>query len=163
MTKRAVVHETYKSDKDGQYYFRLVTPEGKVLLRSEGYTRKGSRDKGLRSVMSNAGIAERIVRKSSRNGRFFFDVLAGNGKIVGTSVLFPGEEAREEAISLLAPGDSARETSGEASPEPRTGAAVTEDAIRLRAYEIYCSHRNPDNPVADWHDAVRELQAEVGG
>lgn len=37
--------------------------------------------------------------------------------------------------------------------------SVTDDQIRLRAFEIYSSGQNPSNPDADWHQAKHELRA----
>jgi hypothetical protein len=38
--------------------------------------------------------------------------------------------------------------------------AITEEAVRLRAYEIYLRRANePGNDVSDWLEAERELQA----
>jgi hypothetical protein len=37
--------------------------------------------------------------------------------------------------------------------------SVTDDQIRIRAYEIYRSGQNPANPDADWHQAELELRA----
>lgn len=98
-------YETYKSDKDGQFYFRFLTPDGRVVLRSEGYTRNANCEKGLHSVMVNAPNADRIQRKTSKDDRYFFDVVARNGEIVGTSTLFKSAEARDEIIALFAQGE----------------------------------------------------------
>lgn len=38
--------------------------------------------------------------------------------------------------------------------------AVSDDAVRVRAFEIYCSGRNPSNPDADWLQAEQELRAQ---
>ena len=35
---------------------------------------------------------------------------------------------------------------------------VTDDQIRIRAFEIYSSGQNPSNPDADWHQAEQELR-----
>ena len=35
---------------------------------------------------------------------------------------------------------------------------VTDDQIRIRAFEIYASGQNPSNPDADWHQAEQELR-----
>jgi len=35
---------------------------------------------------------------------------------------------------------------------------VTDDQIRIRAFEIYSSGQNPSNPDADWRQAEQELQ-----
>lgn len=36
---------------------------------------------------------------------------------------------------------------------------VTDDQVRIRAFEIYSSGQNPSNPDADWHQAEQELRA----
>ncbi len=35
---------------------------------------------------------------------------------------------------------------------------VTDERIRVRAFEIYSSGQNPSNPDADWHQAEQELR-----
>ncbi|GMR22520.1 MAG: hypothetical protein BMS9Abin37_0876 [Acidobacteriota bacterium] len=40
----------------------------------------------------------------------------------------------------------------------RFAPTVTDDQIRIRAFEIYSSGRNPSNPDADWHQAEQELR-----
>lgn len=39
---------------------------------------------------------------------------------------------------------------------------VTEEQIRERAFEIFRSGRHPQDPDADWYDAVRELSSGNG-
>jgi len=53
---------------------------------------------------------------------------------------------------------AANESSGAVSVASNTQ-AITDDLIRKRAFEIYCSGENPSNPDADWHQAERELKA----
>jgi hypothetical protein len=38
--------------------------------------------------------------------------------------------------------------------------AVSETLVRERAYEISLARKGPSDPVADWFQAERELQAE---
>ena len=42
-----------------------------------------------------------------------------------------------------------------------TRPTFTDVQIRIRAFEIYCAGQNPSNPDADWHQAERELEAEI--
>ena len=41
---------------------------------------------------------------------------------------------------------------------PTVTPTVTNDQIRIRAFEIYSSGQNPSNPDADWHQAEQELR-----
>jgi len=51
-----------------------------------------------------------------------------------------------------------RRTTAKAKPATPT---ITDEQIRLRAFEIYRAGWNPSNPNADWYQAERELQAEI--
>lgn len=52
--------------------------------------------------------------KESKNGKFFFNVKASNGQVVGTSMLFATEADRSKAVAELKSGGP--------------GAAVTEQS-----------------------------------
>lgn len=47
-------YEVFRSEKDGQFYFRLRAESGEIVLDSEGYTAKESANKGILSVGANA-------------------------------------------------------------------------------------------------------------
>lgn len=42
--------ETYKSNRNGNYYFRIKSRNGRIIASSEGYTTKQSRDKGINAI-----------------------------------------------------------------------------------------------------------------
>lgn len=46
--------ETFKSKKNGQYYFAIVASNGRTVAQSEGYKTKRSRDRGAQAVGSAA-------------------------------------------------------------------------------------------------------------
>ena len=48
----------------------------------------------------------------------------------------------------------------ESAPARVAPVIVNDELIRARAFEIYRSGRNPNNPDADWFQAVRELELE---
>ena len=55
-----------------------------------------------------------------------------------------------------------RRTTAKAKPAtPAVTPTITDEQIRLRAFEIYRAGWNPSNPNADWYQAERELQAEI--
>jgi len=45
-------------DSVGEYRFRLVAPNGKIVLSSEGYTSRHGAKKGIRSIKRNAKKAK---------------------------------------------------------------------------------------------------------
>ena len=99
---------------DGQFRFALKVDEKETLLASETYRSKSSAEGGIASVRSNCAQQGRYEKKVAANGRFFFNLKAGNGEVIGTSHMYPTEEARDAAIAAaLVAG---------ASPTVRAGA-----------------------------------------
>jgi len=68
--------------------------------------------------------------------------------------------ARKTATKKVAGKKSTPKPSTTRSAPKEPAAVVTPEQIRTRAYEIYRSGRNHNNPDADWYDAVRELTLE---
>lgn len=56
--KSGARYEVYLGE-DSQYWFRLITSEEDIVLKSEGYTEKHNCKNGIESVKTNAPIAER--------------------------------------------------------------------------------------------------------
>ncbi|TWP25123.1 DUF1508 domain-containing protein [Apibacter muscae] len=78
-------------DKSGAFRFRLKAKNGEVILASEGYTQKTNCQKGVSSVKRNAKNEDRFELKQSSNSKWFFNLKAGNGQVVGTSEMFENE------------------------------------------------------------------------
>ncbi|MCG5535637.1 YegP family protein [Ectothiorhodospira mobilis] len=83
----------------GQYRFTLKGEDGRTLLTSETYKEKASAENGIESVRKNCGSDERYERKTASNGRFYFNLKAGNHQIIGTSPMHGTEADREAAIT----------------------------------------------------------------
>lgn len=92
--KKFIIKET----PTGLYRFDLVAGNGQILLTSELYTTKEACKKGLESVVQNVLNIGNFERKTSKNGKFFFNLKAENGEIIGTSELYESEAARENGI-----------------------------------------------------------------
>lgn len=75
--------------------------DGKALLRSENYKEKRSALNGIESVKKNCSSDGRYELKTSSNGKFFFNLKAANGQVIGTSPLFASEADRDAAIAAL--------------------------------------------------------------
>jgi len=60
MSTRTGEFELFKSDKNGQYYFRLKASNGEIIARSEGYTTKASALNGIESIRHHAAEARLV-------------------------------------------------------------------------------------------------------
>lgn len=90
-----------KTQKDGQFVFRLLAGNGQEILRSEAYTTKPACLNGINSVKTNAADDNRYDRKVSSNGKPYFNLKAGNGQVIGTSELYESEAGRENGIESV--------------------------------------------------------------
>jgi len=87
--------------KDKKYYFSIQDGKGNILLKSQGYSRKNSAEKGLDSVKRNVKIEEAFKRNQTSAGRYYFNVVARNGEIVATSPGFVSRTRREGVIKTV--------------------------------------------------------------
>jgi len=93
--------------KNGEFQFNLKANNGEVILTSEGYSSKTSCKSGINSVITNASNDSRFDLKSSKNGKFYFNLKALNGQIIGTSEMYSTESARNNGVDSVksnAPG-----------------------------------------------------------
>ena len=72
----------------GQCNFSLKNDADKTLVKSEQYNTKSAAENGIESVKNNADNAARYDAKASDSGKFYFNLKAGNGQIIGTSPMF---------------------------------------------------------------------------
>lgn len=86
------------TSKDGQFYFTLKDGDT-ALLRSERYTTKAACDNGIASVQKNASEDKRYQLEQATNGKYYFNLKAGNGQVIGTSPMYGSEGERQQAIS----------------------------------------------------------------
>ncbi len=91
----------YREDRK-EYYFCYVGKDGKVFLRSEGYTTAKARDNGIASVKKNAPLAERWVQDSEMNGKHhYFALKAGNRQEIARSCYYSSEKEMAAAFSAM--------------------------------------------------------------
>ena len=93
-------YEISKNDK-GQHSFVLKAANAQVILRSEQYDAKASAQNGVASVQKNAPLAERYELKTASDGRFYFNLKASNGQVIGTSQMYTTEAARQNGIDSV--------------------------------------------------------------
>lgn len=89
-----------KSDAKEPFSFVFMDGE-KTIIKSENYAQKASAKNGIESVKKNSQEDGRYELKESSNGKFYFNIKASNGQIVGTSTMFASEDDRASAIDTL--------------------------------------------------------------
>ncbi len=92
VTANAGRFETFKGG-DGQYYFHLIAGNYEKVLHSEGYSSKSAAQKGVSSVKKNGATSASYEILKASNGEYYFNLVAGNGEIVGTSELYGTKSA----------------------------------------------------------------------
>ena len=90
-----------KKSKNDKFFFSLLADNGQTILSSEMYEAKASAVNGIESVKKNATDDARFERKTSSNGKPFFNLLAGNGQVIGSSEMYSSESARDAGIELV--------------------------------------------------------------
>lgn len=102
--------------KDGDYQFNLKATNGQVILASQGYSSKASCENGIESVKTNSADDARFERLTSSNGKFYFNLKAGNGQVIGSSEMYESEASRDNGI------ESVKRNAPDASVEEETAA-----------------------------------------
>lgn len=87
--------------KNGEFQFNLKAGNGEIILTSEGYSAKASCLNGIESVRKNAADDNRFERKEAKNGKFFFNLKASNGQVIGNSELYESASGRDKGIESV--------------------------------------------------------------
>ena len=86
---------------DGQFRFVLKAGNGETILTSELYTTKNSAENGIASVRTNRPSDERYEKKVATNGKFHFNLKAGNHQVIGSSQMYASEQSRDKGIASV--------------------------------------------------------------
>ncbi|MDA8708153.1 YegP family protein [Hellea sp.] len=116
--------------QDGAHYF-TYNQNGKIVLISESYTSKAGRDNGIASVTKNLPLKTRYQHHIHKNGKHYFDLNAGNGQEIATSIWYGS------AAASLAGANALR---GEKTKSPRK-ASVEDDYRPLAFYNKHTKGR----------------------
>lgn len=87
--------------KNGEYQFNLKAGNGQVILTSEGYSSKSGCQNGIDSVRKNADDDSKFERKTSSNGKPYFNLKATNGQVIGNSEMYESESSRDNGIESV--------------------------------------------------------------
>ena len=86
---------------DGQFRFVLKAGNAETILTSELYTTKSAAENGIASVHTNSPSDERYEKKTASNGKFYFNLKAGNHQVIGTSQMYASEQSRDKGIASV--------------------------------------------------------------
>jgi uncharacterized protein YegP (UPF0339 family) len=98
-----------KKGTNSQYYFSLKADNGQTILSSEGYVSKAGCEAGISSVKANAKTGSNYEKKTSSNSKYYFNLKAANGQVIGTSEMYETSAGRDngiESVKSNAPGAS---------------------------------------------------------
>ena len=87
--------------KNGEFQFVLKAGNGQTILGSEGYSAKSSCENGIEAVIKNASDDSKYERKNAANGKFHFNLKAGNGQISGSSERYESSAGMENGIESV--------------------------------------------------------------
>lgn len=84
--------------KDGEFHFSLKASNGQIILSSQGYKSKPSCIKGIESVQKNAAEDSHFEKKTSSNGKIFFNLKSSNGQVIGTSQMYASDASCKKGM-----------------------------------------------------------------
>ncbi len=90
-----------KPSKGGRYMWNLLASNGEVILTSQHYKSKGGAKKGIACVQGCAGSDRSFERRKTRNGKDYFVMKAGNGRVVGQSEPYNSNRSMENGIKSV--------------------------------------------------------------
>lgn len=86
---------------NGEYQFNLKANNGQTILTSEGYVSKSSCENGIESVRTNSKDDSKFDKRTSTNGKYYFNLKASNGQIIGTSEMYESSAGRDNGIESV--------------------------------------------------------------
>ncbi|WP_119080691.1 YegP family protein [Chitinophaga alhagiae] len=103
---------------NGEFQFNLKADNGETILSSEGYSAKAGCENGIESVRKHSQSDANYDKKTSSNGKYFFNLKASNGQVIGTSEMYESASGRDggiESVKKNAPGASVVDDSSKAA------------------------------------------------
>ncbi len=90
--------EIFKDKEGEKFYFHLKAGNGEIILASQGYTAKSSCQNGVDSVASHSKDESNFEKKESKDGRYYFVLMATNHQVIGNSQMYTTTSARDHGI-----------------------------------------------------------------
>ena len=92
--------EIYK-DKEEKFRFRLQANNGQNIIASQGYSTKISCMNGIKSVKNNSQDETNFERLRSKDSSHYFNLIAQNQLVIGTSQMYSSYKAMEQGIKSV--------------------------------------------------------------
>lgn len=90
-----------KVRKNGDYQFNLKAGNGEVILSSQGYKAKATCLNGIESVKKNSADSAKFELQQAKNGKFYFNLKATNGQVIGTSQMYASQDTAKNGIASV--------------------------------------------------------------
>lgn len=90
-----------RTGNDGHLHFFLKADNGQIILSSEPYTTMPDCTNGIESVRKNSPDSTNYERLTAANGKFYFNLKAANGQVIGKSQMYEGDDGCENGISSV--------------------------------------------------------------
>lgn len=87
--------------KNGEFQFNLKASNGQIILTSQGYKSKATCLNGIESVKKNSADEKRFEKKVAADGRPFFNLMATNGQVIGSSQMYANETNMNNGIASV--------------------------------------------------------------
>lgn len=87
--------------KNGEFQFNLKATNGQVILTSQGYKTKASCLNGVESVKKNSQDQNRFEVKVATNDKPYFNLMATNGQVIGSSQMYANETNMKNGIASV--------------------------------------------------------------
>jgi uncharacterized protein YegP (UPF0339 family) len=148
----------FKKTKDNLSYFQFLSDD-EVVLNSQGYQDKEDRNNGVRSVVANAGIADRYERLSSE-GKFYFILKAGNGQEIARSEEYDNEATMETAIATCI-AEIPNIPPGEDKPAEPDGTTQTTNKTTAKEANPYLGNADGDDnykPLVFYQEHIKGVE-----
>jgi uncharacterized protein YegP (UPF0339 family) len=123
--------ETFRG-LDDRFYFNVMAKNGENVLRSQGYTSLDSAQKGVESILRSGHDARQYEIRAAKNGEHYFNLLAANGEIIGTSELYVSKTNAERGARTVRALVRLTQENGPAKPmQPQTQPAPRQERFEM--------------------------------
>jgi len=83
------------------FHWVLRAPNHEVILTSESYTTKNAAIDGISSTRTNSPLDIRYQRLTATNNSPYFNLLAANKQVIGTSEMYSSTQMMEVGITAV--------------------------------------------------------------
>jgi uncharacterized protein YegP (UPF0339 family) len=149
--------DLWKAD-NGQFYFHVVSGNGRILLASEGYTGRTGAINGLLSVLENGVDPKMYVLNPTPSGKVSLHLLAANHESIAFTQAYSTKSSANRAISSCVNAVTSYldklegNTSGE-RVEVAAGATGFHFNVHARNGETVLSSEHYETQAAAWNGA----------